>query len=55
MWAGGVVEKERGRYTEAHRLHQGALLLRTNLLGKRHPDTISSIGSLAGCIHAQGD
>ena len=51
----GVVERSRGRYAAAYRLHDKALHLRTEVLGERHPDTINSVNDMATCISGRRD
>ncbi|KAL7925296.1 P-loop containing nucleoside triphosphate hydrolase protein [Trichoderma austrokoningii] len=45
---------DRGRWREKEPVDQRALDLRRQVLGEKHPDTISSMASLAATYHAQG-
>jgi hypothetical protein len=45
---------DRGLYTEAEPLYQGALEIREQVLGAMHPDTAISLNNLARLYHAQG-
>ncbi|KAF5126289.1 Kinesin light chain 1 [Metarhizium anisopliae] len=36
-----------GKYKDAKQMHRQALQLREKVLGRKHPDTLSSIGNLA--------
>ncbi|ENH75855.1 Nephrocystin-3 [Fusarium oxysporum f. sp. cubense race 1] len=45
---------ERGRWREKEPVDRRTWDLRRNVLGEKHPDTISSMASLAATYHAQG-
>ena len=51
----GVWLQNQGQYTNAEPIFQRALAIRTKVLGKEHPDTLSSMNNLAGTLKAQGD
>jgi hypothetical protein len=42
-------------YTQARPLHERALAIHEQALGPDHPNTVSSLGNLAGLLWAQGD
>ena len=43
----GVLDQREGRFKEAEALHQRALKLREDILGKEHPDVAQSLNNLA--------
>ena len=45
----------RGAYLEARPLYERALAIREKVLGPEHPDTATSLNSLASLLQAQGD
>jgi tetratricopeptide (TPR) repeat protein len=56
---GGILREsaqyvQRGRYAEAQRLDEKALVIRRNVLGEDHPDTAQSYNDLAYSLNAQG-
>jgi tetratricopeptide (TPR) repeat protein len=51
----GVWLHHRGQYTNAEAIFQRALAIRTNVLGKEHSDTLTSMNNLAQTLYAQGD
>ena len=42
-------------YTEAERLHRQILLIREKVLGKKHPDTLSSMAYLADLLSSRDE
>jgi Flp pilus assembly protein TadD len=50
-----VQDQYRGDFRSARGLHEQVLAARRRLLGDRHPNTLTSIGNLAGTLSAQGD
>jgi tetratricopeptide (TPR) repeat protein len=46
---------ERADYPQAHNLHEQALAIREACLGPDHPDTATSLRSLAHVVRSQGD
>ena len=51
-----LVYKLRGKYdaVEAEPLYRETLQLREKVLGKEHPDTLTSMNNLAGLLESQG-
>jgi tetratricopeptide (TPR) repeat protein len=49
-----MLYESQGRYDEAEPLYHRALEVREQVLGKEHPDTLSSINNLAELYKAQG-
>jgi tetratricopeptide (TPR) repeat protein len=55
LWAElGEAYHDEGRWAEAEELEVRVMETRTRVLGKEHPDTLSSIGSLAATYRKQG-
>ena len=55
-----LVLSKQGKYEEAEKMHRATLELREKVLGPKHPDTLSSMDSLAEVlskleIHSQAD
>ena len=48
------VLSRQGKYEEAERMHRQALALRERVLGKEHPDTLTSMNNLASVLSRQG-
>ena len=60
VWCGAAEDFESalwqmGRYAEAEPLARELLELRTKLLGKEHPDTLTSVNNLANVLDDKGD
>jgi tetratricopeptide (TPR) repeat protein len=53
-WSGALLQ-EGGYYPLARAHHQQAYNLRREVLGDRHPDTLTSLNNLAGILDAQGE
>jgi CHAT domain-containing protein len=53
--AQGMHGYRKGQYREATVPARQALAIRREVLGERHPDTITSLNDLAGLLKAQGD
>ena len=51
----GIWLQNRGQYTNAEPIFQRALAIRRKVLGKEHPDTLTSMNNLAQTLYAQGD
>jgi hypothetical protein len=51
----GVWLQHRGQYTNAEPIFQRVLVISTKVLGKEHPDTLTSMNNLAQTLKAQGD
>src|SRR5437762_585064 len=49
-----VVLSDQGRYEQAEEMHRQALALKERVLGKEHPDTLTSMSNLAGVLSGQG-
>ena len=47
--------KAQGDLAKAHELQEQVLEARARLLGKEHPDTLTSMNNLAQTVQAQGD
>jgi len=43
-----------GKYAEAEQMHRETLALRDRVLGKEHPDTLTSMNNLANTLSSQG-
>jgi hypothetical protein len=49
-----VLLKSQGKYKAAEPLYQETLRLREKVLGKEHPDTLTSINNLTLLLKSQG-
>jgi tetratricopeptide (TPR) repeat protein len=49
-----LVLSHQGKYEEAEEMHRQALRLRETVLGKEHPDTLTSMNNLASVLSNQG-
>ena len=45
---------DQGKYEEAEEMHRQTLTLRETVLGKEHPNTLTSMNNLAGVLSHQG-
>ena len=49
-----TVLSDQGKYEQAEEMHRQALELRETVLGKEHPDTLTSMNNLASVLSDQG-
>ena len=54
MSALGTLYKEQGKYDKALPLYEECLHVRKEVLGDKHPHTLSSMNNLAGLYYSQG-
>jgi hypothetical protein len=49
-----LVLGDQGKYTQAEEMHREVLRLRETVLGKEHPNTLTSMSNLANMLKDQG-